>query len=154
MSNRLHKRKWSHWITVSKLLTFSESFEPLSRNRDPNMTQNLHVCTICFRPEVVYGVISGRKVKTVEGYPVVRFEVASSNSFRNIKTRRPTNWWGSGKREDTHPKATVLYNASDHFLRKRSCITRLAWVNWPWQQHDTSYFYVMHRPSNRNQPST
>ena len=33
------------------------------------MTQNLHVGTICFRPEVVYDVISGRNVKTIKGYP-------------------------------------------------------------------------------------
>ena len=49
------------------------------------MTQNLHVCTNCFRPEVVYDVISGRNVKTVAGSLVANFEVASSNSFRDIK---------------------------------------------------------------------
>ena len=49
------------------------------------MTQNLHVCTICFRPEAVYDVISGQNVKTIEGYIVVNFAVASSNSFRDIK---------------------------------------------------------------------
>ena len=48
------------------------------------MTQNLHFCAIFFRPEVVYDVISGRNVKTTEGYPVVNFEVASSNSFLDI----------------------------------------------------------------------
>ena len=48
------------------------------------MTPNLHVCTTCFRPEVVYDVISGRNVKTIEGYLVVNFEVASSNSFIDI----------------------------------------------------------------------
>ena len=68
-----------------KLKTFSESAEPLSRNRDPNRIQNLHVCTICCRPEVVYDVISGRPVKTIEGYHVVNFEVAISNSFRYIQ---------------------------------------------------------------------
>ena len=49
------------------------------------MTKHLQVCTICCRPEVVYDVISGRNVKTIERYVVVNFEVASSNSFRNIK---------------------------------------------------------------------
>ena len=48
------------------------------------MTKNLHVCTICFRPKVVYDVISGRNVKTIEGYPVVNFEVASSSCFGDI----------------------------------------------------------------------
>ena len=50
------------------------------------MTQHLHVCAICFRPEEVYDVISGRNIniKTIEGYLVVNFVVASSNSFRDI----------------------------------------------------------------------
>ena len=74
------------------------------------MNQNLHVCTIYFRPEVVYDVISGRNIKTIEGILVVNFEVASSNSFRDIQTRRPTDWWGSAKRYVTYPTATVVYN--------------------------------------------
>ena len=49
------------------------------------MTQNLHACTICFRLEVVYDGISGRNVKTIEGYLVINLEVASSSSFRDIK---------------------------------------------------------------------
>ena len=49
------------------------------------MTQNLHVCTVCCRLEVVYDVISGGNVKTMEGYLVVNFEVASSNTFRDVK---------------------------------------------------------------------
>ena len=49
------------------------------------MTQNLNVCTICCRPEVVYDGISGRNAKTVEGYIVVNFEVTISDSFRHIK---------------------------------------------------------------------
>ena len=56
--------------------------EPLSRNRDPNMTQNLQVCTIFFRPEVVYDAISGQNVKTIEGYLALIFEVASSNRLK------------------------------------------------------------------------
>ena len=40
------------------------------------MTLNLHVCMICFQLEVVYDVISGQNVKTIEGYHVVNFEVA------------------------------------------------------------------------------
>ena len=49
------------------------------------MTQNSHVCTICFRPEVVYDVISGRNVKTIKGNLVVYLEFASSNSLRDNK---------------------------------------------------------------------
>ena len=48
------------------------------------MTPNLCVCAICFRPEVVYDVISVRNVKTIEGNLAVNFEVASSNSFRDM----------------------------------------------------------------------
>ena len=49
------------------------------------MTQNIHVCTICCRPEVVYDVISGHNIKTIEGYPLVNLEVASCDSFRYIQ---------------------------------------------------------------------
>ena len=49
------------------------------------MTQNLHDFTICCLLEVVYDVIAGRSVKSIEGNLVVHFEVASSNSFRDIK---------------------------------------------------------------------
>ena len=48
------------------------------------MTQNLHVCTICFRPEVVYDVISGLNIKTSKGSLVIKFEVPIYNSLRDI----------------------------------------------------------------------
>ena len=48
------------------------------------MTKNLDVCAICCRPEVDCDVISGRNVKSLVGYVVVNFEVASFNSFRDI----------------------------------------------------------------------
>ena len=51
-----------------KLLTFSESVEPLSRNRDPNMTKNEQVYATCCRLEVADDVISSENVKTTEGY--------------------------------------------------------------------------------------
>ena len=51
------------------------------------MTQNSHICTFCCRPAVVYYVISGLNVKTMEGYLAIIFEVASSNSFRDIPTK-------------------------------------------------------------------
>ena len=61
------------------------------------MTQNLHVCAICCR-EVVYDVISGRNVKTAEGYLSINFEVASSNSFIDIfkKSLRDGDGGGGG----------------------------------------------------------
>ena len=52
------------------------------------MSQNLHVCTICLRPEVVCDIISSRNVKTIDGYLAIDFEVAISNSFRDIKKNR------------------------------------------------------------------
>ena len=41
----------------------------------------------CFRhgPEVVTVVISGQNIKTIEGYPVVNFEVAGFSNFGAIK---------------------------------------------------------------------
>ena len=48
------------------------------------MTQNLHGCMICCQPEVICDVLSGRNVKTMEGYLVISFEVANSNGFRYI----------------------------------------------------------------------
>ena len=48
------------------------------------MTQNIQVCTIVLPIEVVYDIISGRDVRTMEGYLVINFEVASSNCFRDI----------------------------------------------------------------------
>ena len=48
------------------------------------MNQNEHVYAIYCRPEVVGDVISSENVKTMEGYAVLNFEVASSSSFRDI----------------------------------------------------------------------
>ena len=62
------------------------------------MGQNLHICMICCRPDVVYDVISGRNVKTVEGYYVVNFEVATSNSFRDLKKSFHDGEGGGGGR--------------------------------------------------------
>ena len=60
------------------------------------MTQNEHVYEICCRPEVVGDGISGENVKTIEGYAVLNFEVASSSSFQYIyfkKTRSTPHCW-------------------------------------------------------------
>ena len=52
-----------------------------------NMTQNEHVYAICCRPDVAGDVISGENVKTIEGYAVLNYEVASFNSYRDIKKK-------------------------------------------------------------------
>ena len=59
--------------------------EPLSINHDLNMTQNGHICAICYRPEVDCDVISSQNAKSIEDYVAVNFEVASSKTFRDIK---------------------------------------------------------------------
>ena len=51
------------------------------------MTQNGHVYAICCRPEIDGDVISGENVKTIEGYAVLNFEVASFSSFRDINKK-------------------------------------------------------------------
>ena len=61
-----------------KLQTFSESVEPLSINRDPNMTPNEYVYEICYRLEAAGDVISSGNVKKA----VLNFEAATLSSFR------------------------------------------------------------------------
>ena len=51
------------------------------------MTQNKHVYVIRGQPEVASDVISGENVKTVEGYGVLNFEVASISSFPDIRKK-------------------------------------------------------------------
>ena len=52
-----------------------------------NMTQNEHAYAICYQPEVDDDVIFSQNVKTIKGYNVVNFEVASSSSFRDFPKR-------------------------------------------------------------------
>ena len=49
------------------------------------MAQNEHVYAICCPPEAAGEAISSENVKTIEGYVVLNFEVASFRSFRDIK---------------------------------------------------------------------
>ena len=53
---------------------------PLSRNRDPNLSQNEHVHAICCRPEAYGDVISGKNVKTTLKFEDAVFEVVSEIS--------------------------------------------------------------------------
>ena len=74
----------NHSFQKSKV--FENWFKPLSRNRDPNMTQIEHVYAICCLPEVAGGdVICGENVKTNEGYAVLNLVVVSLISFRDIQ---------------------------------------------------------------------
>ena len=64
---------------------FLKLIEPLASSCDPNMTQNEHVYVICCWPEAENDVISSQYVKTIEGYVLVNFEVASSSIFLDIQ---------------------------------------------------------------------
>ena len=100
--------------------------------RDPNMTQNLHVCTICGRPEVVYDVISGRNVKTIEGYLVVNVEVTSSNSFHILKKNHFVTAAEAEARRRT--------NVDDSIKRKRIRVSHNKFI------HQCSVFCKYSRP--------
>ena len=71
------------------------------------------------------------------------------------ETRKSTNWWGSLKRDVTHPTATFVYNTCYHLFRKRSCMAvhLLALASWPRQQYDTSQLYVLQRSITRKSQS-
>ena len=43
--------------------------------------------------------------------------------YDQSKTKKPTNWWCSAKRDVTHPTVTVVRNTCYHLFRKRSCMT-------------------------------
>ena len=77
----------SNEVLESSFPKLSKSFGPLSKNRDPNMTQKEHVYVICGRQEADDDIISGRNVKILGCYIAVIFEVASSSSFRDFQKR-------------------------------------------------------------------
>ena len=57
-----------------------ELLEPLSRNRDPNLTQNEHVYAICCRVEVAGDVISCEMI--TDHNDLLNFEAGILISFR------------------------------------------------------------------------
>ena len=73
--------------------------EALLRNHNPNMAQSEHVYAICWREEVGDDVISSQNAKTIEGYVVINFEVASSSSFHDKKTHKKSFHNGGGQRQ-------------------------------------------------------
>ena len=60
------------------------------------MTQYEHAYASCCQPEVAGDVISGEKVKTIEGYAVLNFEVTSFSSFRDIQKKSFREGGGGG----------------------------------------------------------
>ena len=71
-------------LQFPKTVNIFRNGRTFSRNRDPSMTNHEHVYAICCRSEVAGYVISGENVKTVEGYAVLYFEVASLSSFGDV----------------------------------------------------------------------
>ena len=63
--------------------------EPLSRNRDPNTTQNQHFYAMCGRPERAGDIISSQVVNTAERYVIVICEISDSSSFHKNKQKSP-----------------------------------------------------------------
>ena len=49
------------------------------------MTQNLHVCAICCRPEIDNDVISGLAVDNVGVHVPIKFGDSRSTGFRDIR---------------------------------------------------------------------
>ena len=95
-------------------LVVSETVEPLLRNRNPKMTQNLHVFAICRPPELDNDVISGVTVDNVGVDVHITFSDSRSNRFRDIRraafvTYERTNerklaYSNSAKRNGVSPK--------------------------------------------------
>ena len=52
------------------------------------MAQNEHIYAICYRPETVDDVISGRNAKTIEGSVVVKLSLRG-----HLKIIMPFSWW-------------------------------------------------------------
>ena len=52
------------------------------------MTQNEHVYASCCQQEVAGDVISGRDVKTIDGYMLVNFEASDLSSIGDIPNKK------------------------------------------------------------------
>ena len=102
------------------------------------MTQNEHICAICCRTEVDGDVISGENVKTVEGYTVLNFEVASISSFRDIKKiiswRRWTSTIALSENAFAFRLKTVLIGAlyATVLFQFQVMTLQLARLGWTW----------------------
>ena len=89
MSNGLQKGNEALELPFPKLYTFSKYFEPLSRNRDPNVTQNEHLYAICCRPEEVDDVIYCDDAETFQKYVCINLSVVGAiSSFRSSPENR------------------------------------------------------------------
>ena len=84
------KKKETLELPFPKLQTVVKSIEALSRNRDPNMTQNEHVHAICCRLEVDDDVTSGGNIESVH------CEGAIFSTFWDFPTRSFCGGDGSG----------------------------------------------------------
>ena len=93
--------RWSSWLTLTRCRK-DQSLGDIKEQMTRILTDSL------YRPVTI-------PVDWLWGY-----HFRTENCFmlnRLNKTRRPTNWWGSAKRDVTHPTATVVYNACHHLFR-------------------------------------
>ena len=78
-------KRLNHSFQICKLFQNRLNHYRQIATRTPDMTQNEYVYAICCRLELAGDVISNENVKTIEGYFVLNFEVASSSSFRDVR---------------------------------------------------------------------
>ena len=81
--NDVHARR-QHFQNFKPFRNPSNRYQEIATRTWP---KNENVYAICCRPEADDEVISGRNVKTPEGYIVAKFDVISFNSFRDFPKR-------------------------------------------------------------------
>ena len=85
MSNELRERKWSTWVTFSKTANPYEIDWTIIEKSRPENDPNVYA--ICCRLEEGGDVISGRIIKSIQGYVLVNFKGASFSTFRDFPKR-------------------------------------------------------------------
>ena len=125
-----------------------KSTEPLSRNRDPKLSQTeQHVNAICCRLYVNDDVISGQNIKTGQGSAVINVEGASFSTFLNIPKRSFCDVEvgdGSGGMNATCSRPEVADDVIsgiyvDTFFKLEGCYLQQFW------RKSKLAIYVMHR---------
>ena len=88
MSNRLPKGEMKPLnYSFQNRKVFSESVEPLSRNRNPNITQIELAYAICCRLEAAGDVFSSEIIRNIVCFDVLNFEVARFSIFQDIQLK-------------------------------------------------------------------
>ena len=76
------------------------------------MAQNLHVCAICCRPEVVNDVISGVGVDNIGTDVRMKFGDSRSNGFRDIRGANFVSNERTNERKLAYPNCAKRYGVS------------------------------------------